>query len=153
MKVSELEIRSRDSVETLVVLSSENGHLRVMYVDPELRPAVARWLRDGLVEWVEGPKGSQPRRTPATHRDFLRRLRDYLRTQSGFSFNLEETTIVGRDNSAPLPYVFEDPHDSTRADGSNVTVPSPATLEGCIGDQAQTRGSAFAAAVDQLRNT
>lgn len=63
---------------------------RILYVDPNLTASAERWIEDGLFEWVPTEDLSydkyddydtMPRKTRSSDREFLPRLKYYLKRQ------------------------------------------------------------------------
>lgn len=97
MRTIELEMSTADSAERIAHLVWRAGHVEVRFVADELRPAVDRWIAQGVREWVERDGGQRAARiTPSTDAMFLRRLAADLRRQFNFSVDLET-----RDEPAP----------------------------------------------------
>ncbi len=91
MRTIELEMSTADTADRIANLVWRDGQVEVTFITEELQPALARWLANGVREWVDVPGGHRVARiTPATDPMFLRRLAADLRRQFNFSMYLDE---------------------------------------------------------------
>lgn len=84
------DLSCRDSKgEEVLGLVWEDGSLEVRTVTEILEPALARWTEHGIDEWVGTGMDVEPRHTGADDPEFLPRLAEYVRRQSGLEVVLK----------------------------------------------------------------
>ncbi len=78
-----LIIQAEDG-RTLATLESRDGVVRAVQCSPRMAEDVARWIEDGLDEWVGVGSYAVPRNTPSTDPTFFDRLAQFVRRQFNF---------------------------------------------------------------------
>ncbi len=107
-----LAIRTPEGA-TVARLTWQDGRAAGQSLSPDLDADVARWVRDGLDEWVGEGVDATPRSTPSASPEFLDRLEAYLGRQ------FEEYVMERYEDDAPTRA-----HEPTFVEYCNTAAPS-----------------------------
>jgi hypothetical protein len=91
----------RDDGTVLARLRWADGRTRVVEAGDDVRPAIQRWLDNGLDEWVGEREDATPRSTPSSAPEFLERVKAYLERQFLFQADLGDLEERGFTYRAP----------------------------------------------------
>lgn len=77
-------VYSRDDQEIIFTAAHCNGKTQFNNYGDTIKPAIEKWLRYGLHEYVGPRDNPEPRMTYQEEEEFLPRLANYLRLTTGF---------------------------------------------------------------------